>query len=68
MMGMMGRMSMMGMMGNAPRLNGQHAAYIVNQWNRFASGERQAMMMGRIAANLSNMDKNAVAEYQSGLP
>lgn len=68
MMGMMGRMPMMGMMGSAPRLNGQHAAYIVDQLNRFASGERQAMMMDRIAASLSNRDKNAVAEYLSGLP
>lgn len=67
-MGMMGRMPMMGMMGSAPRLNGQHAAYIVDQLNRFASGERQAMMMDRIAASLSNRDKNAVAEYLSGLP
>jgi cytochrome c553 len=66
--GMMGRMPMMGMMGNAPNLNGQHAGYIVDQLNRFASGERQAMMMGRIAATLSSADKRAVAEYLSELP
>ena len=66
MMGMMGRMPM-GMMADAPNLNGQHALYIVDQLNRFASGERQAMMMGRIAAMLRETDKKAVAEYLSGL-
>ena len=55
------------MRGDA-KLNGQHAAYIVDQLNRFASGERQAMMMGRIAATLSSADKRAIAEYLSGLP
>ena len=65
---MMGRMPMMGMMANVPSLNGQHAAYIVDQLNRFMSGERQAMMMGRIAAALSETNKKAVAEYLSGLP
>ena len=71
MMGMMGgrpMMGMMGMMADAPRLNGQHAAYIVDQLNRFASGERQAMMMGRIAATLTETDKAAVAEYLSSRP
>jgi len=61
-------MPMMGMMANVPGLNGQHAVYIVDQLNRFASGERQAVMMGRIAAMLSETNKKAVAEYISGLP
>ena len=60
--------AMMPMMANVPDLNGQHAAYIVDQLNRFASGERQAVMMGRIAAMLSVTNKKAVAEYISGLP
>ena len=74
---MMGRMPMMGMMGHGmmghgmmasvPNLKGQHAAYIVDQLTRFASGERQAMMMGRIAAGLSEIDRKAVAEFLSGL-
>ena len=74
--GMMGEMPMMGMMGhgmmgggmmgNVPKLNGQHATYIVDQLNRFAHGERQAMMMNRIAARLSERDKRAVAEFLSG--
>ncbi len=71
MMGMMGR-GMMGMMGsgmmaNAPNLNGQHAAYITDQLHRFATGRRQAMMMGRIAASLGETERRAVAEYLSGL-
>lgn len=66
MMGMMGRRSM-GMMADVPNLNGQHARYIVEQLNRFGNGERQAMMMGRIAATLRETDKKAVAAYLSGL-
>ena len=68
---MMGRMPMMGVRGmiaNAPNLNGQYAAYIVDQLNHFASGERQATVMGRIAAELSESDKKAIAGYLSGLP
>jgi cytochrome c553 len=66
--GMMERMPMMGMMADAPYLNGQHAAYIVDQLDRFASGARpSSTMMGRIAAALSEADKRAVAEYLSGL-
>lgn len=69
MMGMMRMMMpMMGMMADVPGLNGQHAAYIVDQLNQFASGERRATMMGRIAAMLSETNKKAVAEYISGLP
>ena len=73
MMGMMGGMPMMGMMGSAmmahiPNLDGQHATYIIDQLNRFAVGERQGMMMNRIAAALSEMDKKAVAEFLSGAP
>ena len=71
MMGMMGRGGMMGMMGsgmaNIPNLNGQHAAYVIDQLDRFAASERQGMMMNRIAATLSETDKKAVAEYLSGL-
>lgn len=64
---MMGR-DMMGMMGSAPRLNGQHAAYIIDQLNLFASGERSTpTMMRRIAAALSENERRAVAEYLSGL-
>jgi cytochrome c553 len=68
MMGMMPMMRMMPMMANVPSLNGQHSAYIIDQLNRFASGERQAMMMGGIAAALSDSDKKAIAEFLSNLP
>ena len=64
---MMGH-GMMGMMGSAPRLNGQHAAYVIDQLNLFASGERSTpTMMRRIAAALSENERRAVAEYLSGL-
>ena len=65
--GMMGR-GMMGMMGtaNAPDLNGQHAAYILDQLNRFASGQRQGTVMNRIAVAINPTDRKAVAEYLSG--
>lgn len=65
--GMTGR-GMMGMTGgaNAPDLNGQHAAYLVTQLNRFADGQRQGTVMNRIAASMSPADRQAVAAYLSG--
>ncbi len=66
MMGMMGH-GMMGMMANAPSLGGQHAAYVVDQLNRFAAGQRQGTVMNRIAAALTDTDRKAVAEFLSGL-
>lgn len=75
MMGMMGggmmRGGMMGggMMGsgtaNVPNLEGQHAAYVVDQLNRFATGERQGTIMNRVAASLGEADKQAIAEFLS---
>lgn len=56
------------MMADEPNLNDQYARYIVDQLNRFASGERQAMMMGRIAALPSGTNKKTLAEHLSGLP
>lgn len=47
-----------------PGLNTQ----LIDQLNRFASGERWGMMMNGIAAALTESDKKAVAEYLSGLP
>jgi cytochrome c553 len=67
-MPMMGGRHMMGTMANVPSLNGQHAAFIVDQLNRFASGERPARVMGSIAAGLSPTNKKAVAEYVSAVP
>ena len=65
--GMMGGMGMMGNTGPVPRLNGQHAAYVVRQLDAFASGARYSPAMGRIASSLSAEDRGALAEYVSGL-
>ena len=66
-MGMMGR-GMMGspMRSDAPDIGGQHATYVIDQLNRFASGQRLGTVMGRVAASLSASDRQAVAEYVAG--
>ena len=64
-MGMMGHGMMMGGMADTPNLHGQHAPYLVDQLNRFASGERQGTVMNRIAASLTKSDSRAVAAYLS---
>lgn len=64
--GMMGG-GMMGNSANAPNLNGQHAAYILQQLNAFADGTRRGTVMGDIAARLTERDRKAVAEYLAGL-
>jgi len=66
MMGMMGP-GMMGMMADIPSLDGQHANYVIDQLNRFATGQRQGTMMNRIAAALTEADKRAVAEFVSSV-
>lgn len=62
-----GAMPMMSMMGdgvqNAPRLNGQHAAYILKQLDAYASGQRRGSVMNRVAESLSEQERKAVAEY-----
>jgi cytochrome c553 len=67
--GMMGGGRMGMMMGNSaavPNLYGQHAAYIVQQLDAFASGKRRGTVMGPIAAAWREQDRRAVAEYLSG--
>lgn len=67
--GMMGGGRMGMMMGNTaavPNLYGQHAAYIVQQLDAFASGARSGTVMGPIAAAWREQDRRAVAEYLSG--
>ncbi len=71
---MMGHMGMMGhgmmggmMMPPVPKLNGQRAAYLIEQLDRFADGRRQSMIMNRVAGSLSDTDRKAVAEFLSGL-
>lgn len=66
------RMPMMGMMGNrmvrdAPDLAGQHARYLLLQLNAFASGQRPSQPMDRIAASLTEAERQAIAEYLSGI-
>lgn len=65
---MMGRgMRGRGMAVGAPNLYGQHAAYLLDQLDRYAAGKRQAPPMGRLAAALDEADRRAVAAYLSGL-
>ena len=64
MMGMRGS----GMMADIPKLNGQHASYIVAQLSQFADGTRRSTVMGPIAAALSETDKQAVAEFLASTP
>lgn len=58
---------MMGGLPEAPNLYGQHAAYLVQQLNAFAKGERRSSIMGPIAAAWREQERRAVAEYLSGL-
>ena len=60
--------------GNAkakfPRISGQHSKYVVNQLKAFKSGARTndpSKMMQDIAANMTDADMNAVAEFVAGL-
>lgn len=67
--GMMHGGMMGGMMGNpalVPLLFGQHADYTVQQLDAFASGKRNATVMGPIAARLSPHERQAVAAYLAG--
>ncbi len=62
---------MMGMMGvnpaDVPDLYGQHAAYLVDQMNKYASGARPDGVMNQIAAGVSEADRKALAEYLAGV-
>ncbi len=66
---MMGHMMGQGMagVGIIPNIYGQHAAYILDQLNRFASGERPNNVMQSMASALNQQQRKAVAEYLSGL-
>ena len=64
MRGMMGG----GMMAAIPKLNGQHAAYLVKQLREFASGRRQSMMMNSVATSLTHAEMQEVADYLAGTP
>lgn len=53
-----------------PSLNGQQTTYVKNQLNAFRKGERTndaGKMMQNIAANMTDKEIDAVAEYIAGL-
>jgi cytochrome c553 len=71
--GMMGSSAMASMMSSttmaiAPRLQGQNAAYLVDQLNRYAQGARPGSVMQQIAAGLLPADRKAVAAFLAGQP
>lgn len=68
--GMMGGGMMGGMRTDpaiTPRLDGQHAAYLVAQLDAFAKGTRPDTTMGPIAALLTAAQRKAVATYLASL-
>lgn len=64
-MPMMGHGGMMGMMGSGPipKLDVQHAAYLIDQLNRYADGKRPSQQMSSIAAALNADQRKDVADY-----
>jgi len=62
-----GHMGMMGNTASVPNLNGQHAAYTLQQLDAFGSGARPATVMGQVAKAVGPQDRRAVAEYIAGL-
>ena len=50
-----------------PRLSGQHAAYTANTLTELRDGNRPNAIMNEVAANLSDAEIAAVAEYIAGL-
>jgi cytochrome c553 len=44
------------------------AAYVVDQLNRFATGERRGTVMNRMAASLDDADRQAIAEFCPARP
>ena len=64
---MMGNGGMMGNSAAVPKLNGQHAAYTLQQLDAFADGSRRSTVMGPIAAALTERQRRALAVYLSGL-
>jgi len=65
----MGGTSMMGMpTRDAPRLFGQHAAYVERRLQDFADGTPDALQMRAIAESMSPRQKRAVAAYVASRP
>jgi cytochrome c553 len=53
---------------SVPRINGQHAAYIVSALKAYKSGERKHPSMRAIAASLSDEDMADLAAFYSAPP
>src|SRR5829696_472614 len=53
---------------SVPKLDGQHAAYMVKALRAYKSGERQHPSMRAIAAGLSDMDMADLAAFYSANP
>jgi cytochrome c553 len=53
---------------SVPKLNGQHAAYLVKALQAYKSGERNHPSMRAIAANLSEQDMAVLAAFYAGGP
>jgi len=51
-----------------PNLASQHPAYLLEQLQLFASGQRKNFVMQSLAANFSNADKVNLAIYYSSMP
>jgi cytochrome c553 len=51
---------------NVPKIDGQHAAYIVAALRAYKSGERKHPSMRAIAAGLSDQDMADLAAFYSG--
>lgn len=51
-----------------PNLASQNAAYLFNQFELFATGERQDYVMSRLAKGFSRQDKVNIAIYFSQMP
>ena len=53
---------------SVPKLDGQHAAYIVSALREYKAGARQHPSMRAIAASLSDQDMADLAAFYSGQP
>ena len=53
---------------SVPRLDGQHAAYLVKALQAYKSGERQHPSMRAIAASLTDQDMADLAAFYSTAP
>jgi cytochrome c553 len=51
-----------------PNLASQNAAYLFNQFELFANGERKDYVMSRLAKNLTRQDRVNIALYFSQMP